>query len=95
MKDDIKVTLSIPEVEHILGHLLHEGPVLLAGDAGALEPVLLLQPAGKRKSSSFGETSFPSSPLLSVVLGRVEEDRAVVLTNLLTPRIKFNISHDS
>ena len=36
---------SKPEVEHILGHLVHEGPVLLAGDALALEPVLLLQTA--------------------------------------------------
>ena len=57
---------SKPEVEHILGHLVHEGPVLLAGDALALEPVLLLQTA------------------LTVVLRRVEEDRAVVLADLLS-----------
>ena len=33
-----------PEVEHILGHVVHGGPVLGAGDACTLEPVLLLQP---------------------------------------------------
>ena len=32
-----------PEVEHILGHVVHGGPVLGAGHACALEPVLLLQ----------------------------------------------------
>ena len=33
----------LPEVEDVLRHLVHQRPVLLAGDAGALEPVLLLQ----------------------------------------------------
>ena len=36
-------TLAAPEVEHVLGHLVHGGPVLLAGHTLALEPVLLLQ----------------------------------------------------
>ena len=33
----------LPEVKDVLRHLVHQRPVLLAGNAGALEPVLFLQ----------------------------------------------------
>ena len=53
------------EVENVLGHLVHGGPVLLTGHTLTLEPVLLLQPGH------------------AVILRAVEEDRTVVLTDLI------------
>ena len=40
---DAVAALPAAEVQLVVGHLVHQRPVLAAGDAAAVEPVLLLQ----------------------------------------------------
>ena len=51
VEDDAAVALLAPEVELVVSHLVHERPVLVAGNAAAVEPVLLLQPRLGKKGT--------------------------------------------
>ena len=62
---------------------MHGGPILLTGDTLALEPVLLLKPGTHSTLTRLTEQS-STLPGYSVLLVGVEEDRSIVLADLVT-----------
>ena len=58
VEDDLGKAVLAAEVEGVVGHLVHQRPVLLARHAGAVEPVLLLKLGLRKRNKRSALLSF-------------------------------------